>query len=159
MKKRILSCLMALALCLTLLPATAQAAEGESVTEPHTHSDWLASGYGTDGKTLVLRAGGDDNIYGDTLEKPNDGDWILPAGNYYLQDDITVEYAIAISGDVTICLNSKTIQSTGGDAVFRVTGSGKLTLTDCNGNAGKVKSTREGSGSGVKVENGGIFNM
>ena len=150
---------MALALCLTLLPATAQAAEGESVTEPHTHSDWLASGYGTDGKTLVLRAGGDDNIYGDTLEKPNDGDWILPAGNYYLQDDITVEYAIAISGDVTICLNSKTIQSTGGDAVFRVTGSGKLTLTDCNGNAGKVKSTREGSGSGVKVENGGIFNM
>ena len=159
MKKRILSCLMALALSLTLLPATAQAAEGESVTEPHTHSDWLASGYGTDGKTLVLRAGGDDNIYGDTLEKPNDGDWILPAGNYYLQDDITVEYAIAISGDVTICLNSKTIQSTGGDAVFRVTGSGKLTLTDCNGNAGKVKSTREGSGSGVKVENGGTFNM
>ena len=159
MKKRILSCLTALALCLTLLPATAQAAEGESVTEPHTHSDWLASGYGTDGKTLVLRAGGDDNIYGDTLEKPNDGDWILPAGNYYLQDDITVEYAIAISGDVTICLNSKTIQSTGGDAVFRVTGSGKLTLTDCNGNAGKVKSTREGSGSGVKVENGGTFNM
>ncbi len=159
MKKRILSCLMALALCLTLLPTAALAADGESSTEPHTHSNWLASGYGTDGKTLVLRAGGDDNIYGDTLEKPNDGDWILPAGNYYLQDDITVEYAIAISGDVTICLNSKTIQSTGGDAVFRVTGSGKLTLTDCNGNAGKVKSTREGSGSGVKVENGGTFNM
>ena len=160
MKKRILSCLMALALSLTLLPATAQAEEGESVTEPHTHSDWLASGYGTDGKTLVLRAGGDDNIYGDTLEKPNDGDWILPAGNYYLQDDITVEYAIAISGDVTICLNGRTLESKGENMpVFRVEDGSTLTLTDCKGNAGKVKHTSDGSGSGVRVEGGGTFNM
>ena len=160
MKKRILSCFMALALSLTLLPATAQAEEGESVTEPHTHSDWLASGYGTDGKTLVLRAGGDDNIYGDTLEKPNDGDWILPAGNYYLQDDITVEYAIAISGDVTICLNGRTLESKGENMpVFRVEDGSTLTLTDCKGNAGKVKHTSDGSGSGVRVEGGGTFNM
>ena len=39
MKKRILSCLMALALCLTLLPTAALAADGESSTEPHTHSN------------------------------------------------------------------------------------------------------------------------
>ena len=111
MKKRILSCFMALALCLTLLPATALAAEnGIAVySGEHTHSGWLASGYGTDAKTLVLLAGGPNNTYGDTLERQSDGDWILPAGNYYLKDNITVEYAIAISGNVTICLNGKTI--------------------------------------------------
>ena len=160
MKKRILSCFMALALCLTLLPATAQAAEGESSTEPHTHSNWLASDYGTDAKTLVLRAGGPTNTYGAPLEKQDDGDWNLTDGNYYLKDDITVEYAIAISGDVTICLNGRTLESKGKNMpVFRVEGGSTLTLTDCSGNAGKVKHTSDGSGSGVKVENGGTFNM
>ena len=88
MKKRILSCLMALALCLTLLPTAVLAAEnGIAVySGEHTHSDWLASGYGNDASTLVLRAGGPTNTYGDPLERQRDGDWILPAGNYYLKD-------------------------------------------------------------------------
>ena len=160
MKKRILSCLTALALCLTLLPAAALAADGESSTEPHTHSNWLASDYGTDAKTLVLRAGGPTNTYGDPLEKQGDGDWNLPAGNYYLKGDITVEYAIAISGDVTICLNGRTLESKGENMpVFRVEDGSTLTLTDCKGNAGKVKHTSDGSGSGVRVEGGGTFNM
>ena len=160
MKKRILSCFMALALCLTLLPTAALAADGESSTEPHTHSDWLASDYGTDAKTLVLRAGGPTNTYGDPLEKQGDGDWNLPAGNYYLKGDITVEYAIAISGDVTICLNGRTLESKGENMpVFRVEDGSTLTLTDCKGNAGKVKHTSDGSGSGVRVEGGGTFNM
>ena len=160
MKKRILSCLMALALCLTLLPTAALAADGESSTEPHTHSNWLASDYGTDAKTLVLCAGGPTNTYGDPLEKQGDGDWNLPAGNYYLKGDITVEYAIAISGDVTICLNGRTLESKGENMpVFRVEDGSTLTLTDCKGNAGKVKHTSDGSGSGVRVEGGGTFNM
>ena len=160
MKKRILSCFTALALCLTLLPATALAADGESSTEPHTHSDWLASSYGTDAKTLVLCAGGDNNTGGDPLEKQGDGDWNLPAGNYYLKGNITVEYAIAISGVVTICLNGKTIESSAkGQPVFRVEDGSTLTLTDCQNNKGKVKHTGDGSGSGVRVEGGGTFNM
>jgi len=161
---------MALALCLTLLPATALAAEnGIAVySGEHTHSGWLASGYGTDAKTLVLLAGGPNNTYGDTLERQSDGDWILPAGNYYLKDNITVEYAIAISGNVTICLNGKTITgktATGNnttDPVFRVENGGKLTLKDCK-DTGKVTHTGDtaiyGVPAGVQVLKGGIFNL
>ena len=173
MKKRILSCLTALALCLTLLPTAALAAEnGITVySGEHTHSDWLASGYGTDAKTLVLRAGGPTNTYGDTLKRQSDGDWILPAGNYYLKNDITVEYAIVISSNVTvtICLNGKTItgqtatHNNTTDPVFRVEKDGKLTLTDCQENRGKVTHTGDtaiyGVPAGVQVLEGGIFNL
>ena len=43
--------------------------------------------------------------------------------------------------------------------MFLVEAGSTLTLTDCKGNTGKVKHTSDGSGSGVKVENGGTFNM
>ena len=161
---------MALALCLTLLPTAALAAEnGIAVySGEHTHSDWLASDYGTDAKTLVLRAGGATNTFGDTLKKQSDGYWILPVGNYYLKDNITVEHAILISGNVTICLNGKTITgktATGSnttDPVFRVEKGGKLTLKDCE-DTGKVTHTGDtafyGLPAGVQVLEGGIFNL
>ena len=101
--------------------------------------------------------------------KKNDNNWVLPEGKYYLKDDITVEYAIVISGKVTICLNGKTI--TGKTAanhnttypVFRVASSGSLTLTDCKENSGKVThsgySAAYGVPSGVQVLKDGTFIM
>ena len=117
---------------------------------------------------MVLRAGDSTHTYGDTLKK-NDNNWVLPEGKYYLKDDITVEYAIVISGKVTICLNGKTI--TGKTAanhnttypVFRVASGGSLTLTDCKENSGKVMhsgySAVYGVPSGVQVLKDGTFNM
>ena len=168
MKKRILSCFMALALCLTLLPATALAAEGESSTEPHTHSNWLTSGYGAKG-SLTLYHNEADKISGDSVDQDDDGNWLLNGGNYYLRTDVEnyrefsevkIDHTIVIKGNVTICLNGQTLESIGENMpVFRVKAGGTLTLTDCKGNAGKVKHTSDGSGSGVKVESGGTFNM
>ena len=167
MKKRILSCLMALALCLTLLPATAQAAEGESSTEPHTHSNWLTSGYGAKG-SLTLYHNEADKTSGDVVNQDG-GNWLLDGGNYYLRTDVDnyrefsevkIDHTIVIKDNVTICLNGQTLESIGENMpVFEVTSGSTLTLTDCKGNMGKVKHTGDGSGSGVNVESGGTFNM
>ena len=159
MKKRILSCFMALALCLTLLPTAALAADGESSTEPHTHSNWLASDYGTDAKTLVLRAGGPTNTYGDPVQPDSSVDgWLLEEGAYYLKDAVTIDKPIVIRKKVTICLNGHTIESTAeGMPVFEIVTDGTLTLTDC-GSAGKVTHASGVAGCGVRVESG-TFNM
>ena len=179
MKKRILSCLMALALCLTLLPATALAADAE----PHTthclcgadHSSEIkthqkadtttfatAKGLSTyqssstpdlmvdDGSADGAKVGGDNDVTG----------WLLPEGAYYLKGEVTIDRPIVIRKNVTICLNGKTLQSTAeNQPVFWIMG-GELTLTNCNG-TGKVihNSSRSGSGTGVKVELGGKFNL
>ena len=170
MKKRILSCFMALALCLTLLPATALAEDGhahclcgkthtiigdhkkstEIPFEKRLHSDdygylWIAEGTDIDGKKASTDSSG----------------WLLPAGAYYLQGAVTIDKPIVIRDKVTICLNGKTLQSKCNDAgpVFLIEGTGELTLTNCNG-TGKVTcaSYRTGSGSGVQV-NSGTFNL
>ncbi len=171
MKKRILSCFMALALCLTLLPATALAEETEHAHclcgathtsigdhkksteipfEKRLHSDdndnlWIAEGTEIDGKKASTDSSG----------------WLLPAGAYYLQGAVTIDKPIVIREKVTICLNGKTLQSTCKDAgpVFLIEGTGELTLTNCNG-TGKVTcaSYRTGSGTGVQV-NSGTFNL
>ena len=182
MKKRILSCLMALALCLTLLPTAALAAGG------HTHcicgksgctvagheeiafSKWLTSGYGIKGAlTLYYDEADKTSGYSVSQESQDGGNWLLDGGNYYLRTDVDnykyfsevkINHTIVITGNVTICLNGQTLESIGENMpVFRVKAGGTLTLTDCQGNPGKVKHTGDGSGSGVEVEGGGTFNM
>jgi len=185
MKKRILSCFMALALCLTLLPATAQAADTHAEQqhclcgmsgcngEGHgtentlvTFNQWLGSSQ-TGGK-LQLLVGGPNNT-GGTPQDTQDNKFVLTGGNYYLKTrtaeetfldgDVTIKYPIVIRGDVTICLNGQTIQSKGGGMpVFEVQSDATLTLTDCQNNKGKVTHASDGTGSGVEV-NGGTFNM
>ena len=141
MKKRILSCLMALALCLTLLPATALATDGDHTAADHADPT----------KFTELK------MVGNTLKKGN-SDWtvdadsgylMLEAGKYYLSTDLTLTDPIGIFGtNVTLCLNSKTIKYTGAkDYAILVDwdnrtskNSGHLTLTDCSGNnAGTIK--------------------
>ena len=184
MKKRILSCFMALALCLTLLPTAVLAVDthaeqhclcGTSGCNGTVHgtastmtifNQWLGSSQ-TSGK-LQLLVGGPNDTYG-TSQDTQSNKFVLTEGNYYLKTsteessldgDVKIKYPIQINGNVTICLNGKTIESSAKDQpVFEVTSGSTLTLTDCKGNAGKVKHTSDGSGSGVKVENGGTFNL
>lgn len=114
---------------------------GASCTDGKNHgnddySNWLASDPGTDAKSLVLRVGGPDSTYGETL-KTSGNAWVLPAGTYYLKDDIQIDKSILIEGEVTICLNGHDIIYKEDVAAFRIaqksTGSkgGKLKLTDC----------------------------
>ena len=110
------------------------------------YNNWLASGYGTDAKSLILLVGGTGySVDGNTLETSGN-DWVLPAGTYYLADDIRIDKPIKIYGDVTICLNGHDI-SVGKDIyAFEIdkknaaSPSGKLILTDCKENRGEVKS-------------------
>ena len=180
MKKRILSCLMALALSLTLLPATALAAGGhthricgksdctEAGHEEIAFSKWLTSGYGI-GNALTLYYNEADKTSGDSVDQDDDGNWLLNGGNYYLRTDVEnyrefsevkIDHTIVIKGNVTICLNGQTLESIGENMpVFRVKAGGTLTLTDCtNNNKGKVTHFSDGTGSGVEV-NGGTFNL
>ena len=176
---------MALALCLTLLPTAVLAVDthaeqqhclcGTSGCNGTVHgtastmtifNQWLGSSQ-TSGK-LQLLVGGPDNTGGNS-QNTQGNKFVLTGGNYYLKTsteesfldgDVKIKYPIQINGNVTICLNGKTIESSAKDQpVFEVTSGSTLTLTDCKGNAGKVKHTSDGSGSGVKVESGGTFNM
>ena len=126
------------------------------------YNNWLASDYGTDAKSLVLRVGGPNSIYGETL-KTSGNAWVLPAGYYYLKDDIHIDKTIRIDERVTICLNGHDIYIDKDEAAFRITqntpGSkgGTLKLTDCQERErwGVITSTdTDKRGNGVSITDG-----
>lgn len=130
------------------------------------YNNWLASDYGTDAKSLILRVGGPDSTYGDPLDASGSA-WTLPEGKYYLADNIRIDKPIEIKGDVTICLNGHDI-SVGKDVFafeicqYNNAKKGTLTLTDCKENCGEVKSydTAERALGGVDIiSNNCTFNM
>ena len=180
MKKRILSCLMALALCLTLLPATAQAEDGHAShpicgkTCSHTgqgetlhpneafqDAKWLTSNNG------MLGVRTSPTSSSSTLLTEKDNYVILEPGYYYLSttaDGCDHSYVksykpIKIQGDVTICLNGNQIQKAGSTTgpVFEVPSDCTLTLTDCKV-TGQIVCNDSSNGSGVYV-NGGTLNL
>ncbi len=139
---------------------------GASCTDGKNHvndyyNNWLASDYGTDAKSLVLRVGGKGySVDGETL-KTSGSEWVLPAGYYYLKDDIHIDKTIRIDKEVTICLNGHDIYIDKDVAAFKIaqntTGSkgGKLKLTDCQERCGEIKSwNTDKRGNGVSIING-----
>ena len=78
----------------------------------------------------------------------------LPAGNYYLLDNITFAGTIKISGDVNLCLNGKKIiNSAQSVSTIAVLARGNLTLCDHEG--GTITSTDQKSyGVQFKANNG-----
>ena len=141
---------------------------GASCTDGKNHlndyyNNWLASGYGTDAKSLILLVGGSGySVDGETL-KTNGNAWVLPAGYYYLKDDIHIDKTIRIDERVTICLNGHDIYIDKDEAAFRITqntpGSkgGTLKLTDCQERErwGVITSTdTDKRGNGVSITDG-----
>ena len=130
-----------------------------------TFDKWLASSSSGKYALNVGGKGSSSETGGDGLN-PVGGKYVLPDGSYYLKtgdgfdSDVTIEHPIQITGNVTICLNGKTIQNrTNDQPVFEVVSGGKLTLTDCkNNNKGKVTRAYNSHGGGVEV-NGGEFNL
>ena len=176
MKKRILSCFMALALCLTLLPTAALAADDSH--DPHCICGKIHTAIGDhtdsektfDGAVVLWDDNGTLKKGNDTWEAkpievwPTDNKYEtvywLPDGTYYLGSDIKItQHPIMITGDVKLCLNGKKITcgSTAPTCMIAVYAkdASTLTLTDC-------KSTGEITGGkswGVDVRKGYTFNM
>lgn len=89
---------------------------------------------------------GVDGGEGDIVWTEWGGTTNLTAGNYYIENNITLSKTINVSGAVNLCLNGCTISRTSGNEVFSVTG--KLTICDCEG-GGTVSGTRSGGALGV----------
>ena len=69
--------------------------------------------------------------------------YTLPAGNYYLAQDITLEGSICISGNVNICLNGYEISTNQYNRVFAITNY-KLAVCDCSTNhSGKIRGNQQ----------------
>ena len=103
--RKYISLLLALCMVMSLLPATALAADGNCTGD---HSGW----------TVLTNPSG-----------------TLAAGKYYLDGDVTASGEIRISGDVTLCLNGHTLNlswttlciDSGSFTLCDCKGSGKIT--------------------------------
>lgn len=124
---------------------------GASCTHTGTHGDivWQPLTYNAEAQTLY---------YGGTAtSKANDGSYKLPAGNYYLTDNITVDNGITITGNVNLCLNGKTLSTTVNDKKVDVIGvnsqNGKCTLTlcDCDTAGHGTITSQHKTNSGVQI--------
>ena len=154
MKKRFLSVLTALALCLTLLPTAALAAE-TNVAEV------------TAGSTTTQYA--DIVAAFDAAQKAESATVKLLKNVTIPQNADSHSYGICLkSGDITLDLNGCTIQTTGGEsgfvplyAVFYIEDGSSLTVQD-SGNGGKIvqpnggQAIHVGSNGTLTVESGAI---
>lgn len=80
----------------------------------------------------------------------------LNSAHYYLSDNVTADTDITISGDVTLCLNGKTLSM--GDNTITVSGNAVLTICDC-GTLGAIIGNNSGSGSLISVTDGGTLQV
>ena len=126
-KKKILSWLLVLAMCLTLIPAAAVPA---SAVEEHDHT-----GYTEWTDTLANSQLGGDKNAGNSLpiSKSND-----KTAAYYLTKDVTLTspWEVQYSNNITIDLNGHSIKyqqtySESKNAVITVGSGSSLTITDC----------------------------
>ena len=111
MKKRVLSMFMALALCLTLLPAPAWAAEADAILEQAAENGIAAQNDGdsTVGNAVAeVTSGGTTTQYADigvALSAANAGDTLT------LLKDVTGDYTVIIDKAIIFDLNGHTIRS------------------------------------------------
>ena len=190
MKKRVLSMLMTLALCLTLFPAPAWAAEdapeiGATVQQEQQEEQQEASA--AEPSTILEQAaengiavqdGGDSTVENAVAEVTINGSTTTQytdiaaafaaaqqadSATVKLLENVTIptnaygySYGIKLtSGDITLDLNGRTIQTTGGtsgfvplDAVFYISDGGSLTVQD-SGTGGKIVQPNAGQAIGV----------
>ena len=181
MKKRGLSLFLALALCLTLLPAAAFANGEPETSTLHTHylcgNGQACSHVGghneTDKTTFATAIRQDDNgkvwVGGEPEELPYQCA-LSEEGTYYLATDLVLEApsntqigSIQIMENVTLCLNGHTITVKANREAFKITKSvdtpsPTLTLTDCQG-GGKITHDSSFLGNGVNLSENCNFIM
>lgn len=174
MKKRIISLILVLALCLSLLPLAAVAADGEPADEVLAQPaddalqqptdalrDTGSTGEGTHENHYYC--GGADCAHNDlpfeNATAITSAEALLAAGsgNYYLSDNITLSKTESWTpaNDTVLCLNGKTIRANGAGAAITVAQGCTFTLLDCQGTG--IIRHGEWKGQGVRVN--GNFNM
>ena len=173
MKKRGLSLFLALALCLTLLPAAAFANGEPETSTLHTH--YLCGNaeacshvgdHNEDSKTTFATAiRQDDNgkvwVGGEPEELPYQ--CALSKGTYYLATNLILEHPITIAEDITLCLSGNSITINADENAFEViytlstTGS-TFTLTDCM-DSGQITHDSSFLGNGVSLHQSCDFIM
>ena len=115
----------------------------------HSNALWIPLTYDATAKTL--KYGATEATQAQRTNPTEHYVYTLPAGNYYLAEDITLEGSISISGDVNICLDGHTISTNKYcHGVFYFTDY-KLTVCDCK-NTGKI-NTQEGQSVAVNINN------
>ena len=161
MKKKALSLLLVLSLCLTLLPAAALAAEDtggtteQGQTGEHTHylcttgdDCTKVGGHGEDGKTTFTAWNNTDSLP-------------TASGSYYLTQNVTLSKTWhPVYEGVVLCLNGHSITAQGNfDVIDLYQNDGAaLTLTDCQEEQGSITHASGTTGGGVSVSQG-TFNM
>ena len=182
MKKRGLSLFLALALCLTLLPAAAFANGEPETSTLHTH--YLCGNaeacshvgdHNEDSKTTFATAIRQDNngkvwVGGEPEELPYQC-VLSNGGTYYLDSNLVLKGpsalnkvgCIYIDSDVTLCLNGHTITIIDDRDAFDIRKSMEsdpptLTLTDCK-NSGQITHDSSFLGNGVSIHQSCNFIM
>ena len=169
--------LLTLTLCLCALLCMVVTASASEVQE---HSHFLCGGNSCTAPTVhqwdvqteftqKLSQGEDGTLYiGDQVWTYNNNvGYVLPAGNYYLGTDLTLDHQIRISNSqevkVTLCLNGKTITCTENyDAVIQTPTAYpvEFTLCDCrpSDSVGKITHANGIRGVGVELNNNNAVN-
>ncbi len=140
MKKTAISLLLAVAMVFSLVLVAAPAAQAAD------HTAHCVCG----GSCTVGGHTHDTNV---TWTKWEATDTLPTAtGNYYLDANVTLTARAEIAGDVVLCLNGKTVTSTGEVALLKMLADSKLTITDCTG-TGVMTNTTAPSKSGGLIYN------
>ena len=187
MKKRGLSLFLALALCLTLLPAAAFANGEPETSTPHTHylcgnaeaCSYVGDHNETDKTIFATAIRQDDNgkvwVGGEPEELPYQC-VLSNGGTYYLDSNLVLKGpsalnkvgCIYIDSDVTLCLNGHTITIIDDRDAFDIRKSMEsdpptLTLTDCKNSGQITHGTTTGGtkylGNGVSLHQSCNFIM
>ena len=165
MKKRIISFILVLALCLSLLPLAAVAADGEPADEvlqqpTDALRDTESTGEGTHEDHYYC--GGAACTHNDPrLENAQpiaSADELLAAGSgsYYLTADIDLSGTWTPQNGTVLCLNGKVLALRNAiGAVIHVAQGSTFTLLDCG--AGKITHSGSAGGQGVLAD--GTFHM
>ena len=143
--------------------------EGDVLSEQSVSAAAFSSAAGTHShengavfaQKLSQSGDGTLQIGDETWEKgETSGAYVLPAGDYYLETNLTLNAGITVSETVTLCLNGNRIEFKGDHTYITVHGT--FTLTDCKGTGTITHGNKDdGSkypGSGVSVAFG-TFHM
>ncbi len=186
-EKSLKSVLLALALCLTLLPTAALTVEPSREQSPEQNETTQVSAAPEENEApaaepaplaaendIAVQASGthtDHPICGaDACNDHENQTWtaissesslkgIQSGGHYYLTDDIDLSSTWTLNGNVTLCLNGYSIQTGDEIDLIEIADGGTLTLTNCQ-NTGAVEHTNIlYYGHGVVIRDGGTFSL
>lgn len=158
MRKRVLSLLMTLLLCFSMLPTAVFAVEDEAAQSVDTLASTGHEGHNYCGKSAAEchHTGESSFQYATPIDNAIELQAINAGGSYYLTDDIDLSSTWTPASGVVLCLNGKRLSLTNATgAVIHVERDRTFTLLDCG--AGKITHSGSAGGQGVLAD--GTFYM